>query len=86
MRHIEIIACSERRTIDPPHWAPAFRLVLCYGNVYEDRGKVYAQDKNLTFPTQAEADRWADAAAREWCVMNYSDWPISNEDEKQNGQ
>ena len=78
-KYINIVLASECRSEKPERWAPAFRLVLYYGSVYEEpRGKFYAQDEKLTFKTQGEADRWADSAARAWCADHYPDWPISN--------
>jgi hypothetical protein len=78
-RYINIVPPSERRGENPETWAPAFRLILFYGNVYEEpRGKFYAQDQTLTFATQVDADKWSDSAARAWCADHYPDWPISN--------
>ncbi len=78
MEQITIIPASEKRSLAPERWVPAFRLVLYYGDVYEESaGKFYAQDQNLTFATQAEADAWAEKAARAWCAEFYPDWPVS---------
>ncbi len=35
-----------------------------------------AADPDLTFPTKEEAEVASDAAAREWCAMNYPGWPV----------
>jgi hypothetical protein len=78
-RHITILLASEQRSINPERWTPAFRLVLCYEEIYrEPRGPFYPQDKDLIFTTQAEANKFAKNAAREWCAQHYPGWTSSH--------
>jgi len=59
-KSIQIILNSERRAIKPECWAPAFRLILTDGMVFQETPPFYPLDKGLTFKTKSEADRWAD--------------------------
>jgi hypothetical protein len=78
-RHITILLASERVSTNLDRWTPAFRVVLCYEEIYkEPRGPFYAQDKDLIFTTQAEANQFAEDAAREWCVQHYPGWTTSH--------
>jgi hypothetical protein len=76
MKCISIVLASEQRTVNPPSWAPAFRLIFINQDFQETR-PFYATDSKLTFGTKEESDSRAEEAAKQWCADNYPDWPIT---------
>ncbi len=75
-RSIRIVHASERTSVHPECWAPAFRQRLLEGRLMRETEKFYPVDESLIFHSKEQAERWSDEAAREWCKENFPDWPI----------
>lgn len=71
-----IVHASERRSMQPERWAPAFRLRFHDGALIQESERFYPRDEALTFATQAEADGWADREAKKWCAEKHPGVPV----------
>jgi hypothetical protein len=78
MQAITIIHASERRSLQPEQWAPAFRLLFWDDPLIRESEKFCATDRNLTFSTEKEADDWSDREARRWCAERYPGLPVNS--------